>query len=113
MMEIESNVVNGHENGHDKTILMNGESDNASTNGASSMISPIDQRIKKKGLRRLMKQNSKEASPNGTAVVQATRHFKNTRRPRNGYGRGLPKKGKYDQKGILRCGHVNFVRSLL
>ncbi|KAF4517371.1 hypothetical protein B566_EDAN013631 [Ephemera danica] len=103
-MEVES-VVNGHHgNGlshEDKPVVMNGDVDFGSTNGAASMIimnssNPVDQRIKKRATRRLMRQNSKEAtSPNGaSAVVQATRSFKNSRRPRNGYGRGLPKKGR-------------------
>lgn len=52
----------------------------------------IDQRIKRKA-KRVIRQLSKEAVPNGHHVVQTTRHWKNSRRPRNGKGRGLPKKG--------------------
>ena len=52
----------------------------------------VDQRIKKKA-KRLTRHLSKEGVPNGVHVIQTPRNWKNTRRPRNGYGRGLPKKG--------------------
>lgn len=53
----------------------------------------IDQRVKKKA-KRLIKQVSKEGVfSNGSSVVNVARSWKNTRRPRNGHARGLPKKG--------------------
>lgn len=55
----------------------------------------IDQRVKKKA-KRLIKQGSKEGVANGSNVVNVARSWKNTRRPRNGHNRGLPKKGMYD-----------------
>ncbi|CAH1400670.1 unnamed protein product [Nezara viridula] len=59
----------------------------------------VDQRIKKKA-KRLTRHLSKEGVPNGVHVIQTTRSWKNTRRPRNGYGRGLPKKGGAGGKGV-------------
>lgn len=59
----------------------------------------VDQRIKRKA-KRVIRQLSKEAVPNGHNVVQTTRHWKNSRRPRNGKGRGLPKKGGAGGKGV-------------
>ncbi|KAG8325813.1 hypothetical protein J6590_058010 [Homalodisca vitripennis] len=51
-----------------------------------------DHRIKKKAKRGVVRQLSKDATPNSHNVVSARRSWKNTRRPRNGRGRGLPKK---------------------
>lgn len=59
----------------------------------------VDQRIKKKA-KRLTRHLSKEGVPNGVHVIQTPRNWKNTRRPRNGYGRGLPKKGGAGGKGV-------------
>lgn len=51
----------------------------------------VDQRVKRKA-KRLLKQHSKETPSEGTLVH--TRHWKNSRKPRNGFSkRGLPKKG--------------------
>lgn len=88
-VDMVENLVNGHVNG----IVENGE-----TNGIPiiSEQNNVDGRIKKKA-RRLIKQLSKDGGVSnglGTADVVAPRNWKNTRRPRNGYGRGLPKKGK-------------------
>lgn len=52
----------------------------------------VDQRLKRKA-KRLVRHLSKEGVANGVHVIQTPRNWKNTRRPRNGYGRGLPKKG--------------------
>lgn len=52
-----------------------------------------DNRIKKKAKRGVMRQLSKESLSNNHSVIATTRSWKNTRRPRNGRGRGLPKKG--------------------
>lgn len=59
----------------------------------------IDQRVKKRA-KRLLKQISKEGVPNGTNVISVARSWKNTRRPRNGHARGLPKKGGAGGKGV-------------
>lgn len=62
--------------------------------GAAAVMqdSPAD-RIKRKA-RRLTKGLSKEVL-NGTAPLPVSRYLKNSRKPRNGFGRGLPKKGRY------------------
>ncbi|KAL1122659.1 hypothetical protein AAG570_002986 [Ranatra chinensis] len=59
----------------------------------------VDHRIKKKA-KRIGRHPSKDGLPNGANVVQAARNWKNNRRPRNGYGRGLPKKGGAGGKGV-------------
>lgn len=77
----------------DEDIEANGIDDGSpsSQEKLSSDNSPSD-RIKRKA-KRLTKHLAKEAS-NGTGpVVTAARHLKNSRKPRNGFGRGLPKKG--------------------
>lgn len=99
---MEQGVVNGH-NGVDhlqilENGLVNGKVDISEANG---ILMPgdgnsVDIRIKKKA-KRLTKHFSKDSVPNGhggASVVLPPRNWKNTRRPRNGYGRGLPKKGK-------------------
>lgn len=76
-----------------------GEGDEGSkspTSKAAMEDSPAD-RIKRKA-KRLTKGLSKEAL-NGGAALPVSRYLKNFRKPRNGFGRGLPKKGMY----ILNC----------
>jgi hypothetical protein len=104
MMDVEN--VNGFENGlADQERNGNGETaggdEAAQANGTVMMPSAsVDQRIKKKA-RRITKQNSKESSPNGLiAAPQQPRYFKNSRRSRAGYGRGLPKKGENEVLSI-------------
>lgn len=70
-----------------------------------------ENRIKRKGKRLIQRQNSRDES-NGAAGLPASingqpkdyivphRRWKNSRRPRNGYGRGLPKKGGAGSKGV-------------
>lgn len=53
---------------------------------------PAD-RIKRKA-KRLTKVLAKEVV-NGGPLVNVSRYLKNSRKPRNGFGRGLPKKGMY------------------
>lgn len=72
--------------------LANGSSAASSDHFQSAGDIAIDQRVKKKA-KRLIKQVSKEGVANGTNVVSVARSWKNTRRPRNGHNRGLPKKG--------------------
>lgn len=96
MMDVEN--VNGFENGLAVGKIggmIDGEETTPEANGTLMLPSvAVDQRIKKKA-RRLTKQNSKESSPNGIAALpQQPRYFKNSRRSRAGYGRGLPKKGE-------------------
>lgn len=57
----------------------------------------VTDRVKKRA-KRLNRQGSKEGAvgigaPGGPGILQTTRRWKNSRRPRNGHGRGLPKKG--------------------
>lgn len=82
------------------------------TNGNNPILassSTVDERITRRAKRPskyLVKHLSKEgsSSPNGgqnggaegtSLIVNGIRTAKNLRRPRNGYGRGLPKKGKF------------------
>ncbi|XP_075222554.1 programmed cell death 4 [Lycorma delicatula] len=60
-----------------------------------------EHRIKRRA-RRATRQSSKDGITNGSGgqLVEATRRWKNTRRPRNKYGRGLPKKGGAGGKGV-------------
>uniref|UniRef100_A0A0K8TJP3 Programmed cell death protein 4 n=3 Tax=Lygus hesperus TaxID=30085 RepID=A0A0K8TJP3_LYGHE len=67
----------------------------------------VDQRLKKKGVllegKRIVRGLSKEGLvPNGSQAdnINTPRNWKNTRRPRNGFGRGLPKKGGAGGKGV-------------
>lgn len=83
------------------------EANNGETNGkeilaASSVTDDRLLRRAKRPSKYLMNKQTKEgsSSPNssngladGGPVVNGTRTAKNLRRPRNGYGRGLPKKG--------------------
>lgn len=79
--------------------LANGSSAASSDHFQSAGDIAIDQRVKKKA-KRLIKQVSKEGVANGTNVVSVARSWKNTRRPRNGHNRGLPKKGGAGGKGV-------------
>uniref|UniRef100_A0A8D8SYQ2 Programmed cell death protein 4 n=1 Tax=Cacopsylla melanoneura TaxID=428564 RepID=A0A8D8SYQ2_9HEMI len=79
--------------------LANGNAAGSSDHFKSAGDIAIDQRVKKKA-KRLIKQGSKEGVTNGTNVVNVARSWKNTRRPRNGHARGLPKKGGAGGKGV-------------
>lgn len=57
-------------------------------------------RIKRKA-KRLTKHLAKEASNGSGPVVIASRHLKNSRKPRSGFGRGLPKKGNTSHSHLL------------
>ncbi|XP_049857865.1 programmed cell death protein 4 [Schistocerca gregaria] len=97
---MEQDMINGQDNDIDEAAedgVVNG--DIAGKAGpvdskASDSVS-VDNRIKRKA-RRLIKQLSKEVVTNGTSVALR----KNSRRPRNGFGRGLPKKGGAGGKGV-------------
>jgi hypothetical protein len=88
------------------------------TNGNNPILassSTVDERITRRAKRPskyLVKHLSKEgsSSPNGgqnggaegtSLLVNGIRTAKNLRRPRNGYGRGLPKKGKFGFISII------------
>lgn len=95
---MEQEVLNGQETEIVPVEDQNGVADEVSgAAGAEGVNSAdnvsVEHRIKRKA-RRLIKQLSKEGVTNGTAVVQGTRLLKNSRRPRNGFVRGLPKKGR-------------------
>ncbi len=75
------------------SVYMNGDIDPVSSTDHLTKIGVIavDQRVKRKA-KRLLKQHSKETLTEKTLVQ--TRHWKNSRKPRNGFKkRGLPKKG--------------------
>lgn len=96
MMEHE--VLNGHDSDivpdDDQNGVVNEVSVTAGAEGTNSVDSAsVEHRVKRKA-KRLIKQLSKEVVTNGATVLQGTRLLKNSRRPRNGYGRGLPKKGE-------------------
>lgn len=91
--ERELNGTNGVESGHSSSV-----------NGIKKPL-PVDNhenRIKRKA-KRLIKQNSREGAINTNGVagyVVPQRRWKNSRRSRNGHGRGLPKKGGAGGKGV-------------
>lgn len=67
--------------------------------GTISMVVPGPGDRVKRRAKRLNRQGSKEGvsgnAVGGTGFLQTARRWKNSRRPRNGHGRGLPKKGYY------------------
>lgn len=121
---MEQGVVNGHNGVVDHLLnspngLMNGDLETSEANGvlmSGDGNSVVDIRIKKKAKRQI-KQFIKETVSNGhgASVVVPPRNWKNTRRPRNGYGRGLPKKGKNKKQSflirVLRVVFSNFPRA--
>lgn len=99
---MEQDLFNGH-NGADllETVendFVNGETDNIEENGEPKSISGngVDIRIKKKAKRLVKHFNNDDLSCSygESSFSIPPRSWKNNRRPRNGYGRGLPKKGK-------------------
>lgn len=102
---MEQEVLNGHDAeidvpDEDQNGVANEVSGTAGVEGTNIVNSvAVDHRIKRKA-KRLIKQLSKEIVTNGATVVPGTRLLKNSRRPRNGYGRGLPKKGGAGGKGV-------------
>lgn len=78
-------------------VLVNGEGDLVEGIDGAGSKSPTQKddvpadRIKRKA-KRLTKALSKEAL-NGLTPIPVSRYLKNSRKPRNGFGRGLPKKG--------------------
>lgn len=69
--------------------------DYPSKEGGQSNVENLSKRRQKK----ISRQNSKENVPNHT-FIHGPRSWKNSRKSRNGYGRGLPKKGGAGGKGV-------------
>ncbi|KAK6635188.1 hypothetical protein RUM44_000439 [Polyplax serrata] len=98
---MEQAILNGHDEVDNlETVengFANGDVDNSAENGSpkSANGNAGEVRLKKKA-KRLVKHFSKEpawSSHGGASMLVPPRNWKNNRRPRNGYGRGLPKKG--------------------
>lgn len=91
--EIDEVVVHAEVNGvhSEGSVSGKGSELSKSTENVSS-----DVRLKRRA-KRATRQSSKDGVTNGAGVnvVENTRRWKNTRRPRNKYGRGLPKKGNF------------------
>ncbi|CAG9772476.1 unnamed protein product [Ceutorhynchus assimilis] len=68
----------------------------AKENSTSANVEVATRRKPKK----VHRQNSKEGNTNSGGFVHKARSWKNSRRSRNGYGRGLPKKGGAGGKGV-------------
>jgi len=80
--------------------LTSAHSSRSEISKSAENLNAVDQRIKRKA-KRITRHLSKEGATNGPHVLSwQSRNWKNTRRPRNGYGRGLPKKGGAGGKGV-------------
>lgn len=85
----------GAANGHDTSV--------DKSSNAMKKPSPPGDISKRRGSKKLSRQNSRENAPlNGalSSFVAPQRRWKNSRRSRNGHGRGLPKKGGGGGKGV-------------
>ncbi|ENN72393.1 programmed cell death protein 4 [Dendroctonus ponderosae] len=60
---------------------------------------PVEVATRRKS-KKVHRQNSKENNANTLSFIHKPRSWKNSRRSRNGYGRGLPKKGGAGGKGV-------------
>ncbi|XP_034838155.1 programmed cell death protein 4 [Maniola hyperantus] len=67
--------------------------------GAGDAAASQSEKLRRKG-KKYARSNSKEAATPVTAPLPKYRSWKNSRRPRNGHGRGLPKKGGAGGKGV-------------
>jgi len=97
MAQAESPVItNGH---HSPTSngVVNGFIPPADVKNVNENYAPVADRIKRKA-KRLTKFLAKDVV-NGTPTLSSSRLLKNSRKPRNGHGRGLPKKGGAGGKG--------------
>lgn len=95
-MEIDNIAVSEDALVSDKT---SDEETNVVETGAGDAVNVVvlgQERVKRRA-KRLNRQGSKEGAnagaQGGQGFLQTTRRWKNSRRPRNGHGRGLPKKG--------------------
>lgn len=83
-------LVNGEGGGELNGVNAEGDEGSKSPSGIVMQVSPAD-RVKRKAKRLTTKVLFKEG-PN-EATLPVSRYLKNSRKPRNGFGRGLPKKG--------------------
>ncbi|XP_022127364.1 programmed cell death protein 4 [Pieris rapae] len=91
-MEVES-IVSDTEN-----VVMEENEKPVVEQGAGDAAASISGRVRRRH-KKLARTNSKEGS-NVSAPLPKYRSWKNSRRPRNGHGRGLPKKGGAGGKGV-------------
>jgi len=93
-------LSNGHSspNGATNGLIINGfKSPEKPVTAENGYAAPAD-RVKRKA-KRLSKLLTKDAINGGAPVITSGRLSKNFRKPRNGFGRGLPKKGGAGGKG--------------
>ena len=107
-MDLYSEVVEAPIDDVESVVEKVEEGDETNGNNTLAGSASVDERITRRAKRPskyLVKHLSKEgsSSPNGglnggaegtSLLINGIRTAKNLRRPRNGYGRGLPKKGK-------------------
>ena len=108
-MDLYSEVADAPIDDVESTVEKVGEDDDTNCdNTLAGSVSAVDERVTRRAKRPskyLVKHLSKEgsSSPSGaqngvtegtSLILNGIRTSKNLRRPRNGYGRGLPKKGK-------------------
>ncbi|CAG9574187.1 unnamed protein product [Danaus chrysippus] len=67
--------------------------------GAGDATGSHSEKLRRKN-KKYTRSNSKEGASPGTTPLPKYRSWKNSRRPRNGHGRGLPKKGGAGGKGV-------------
>lgn len=96
-------IADGDGNNSDDTGNTNGN-DTEKNTLIKKPSPPGDALSKRRGSKKIVRQNSREALAhvNGvlTNFIAPQRRWKNSRRSRNGYGRGLPKKGGGGGKGV-------------
>ncbi|XP_063836788.1 programmed cell death protein 4 [Ostrinia nubilalis] len=71
----------------------------ADEGAAGDATTSNSERLKRKG-KKYARSNSKDGGVASTTPLPKYRSWKNSRRPRNGHGRGLPKKGGAGGKGV-------------
>lgn len=96
-----ANGMNGNDSGEHKTAAAGG----TPPNDGMKKPAPVGDGStgKRRGIKKVVRQNSREVLPNVNALnifIAPQRRWKNSRRSRNGYGRGLPKKGGGGGKGV-------------
>lgn len=89
--EFDSDLVNGH----DKDSASDVEESETKENGVKASL-PIGDRIKRKAKRpsKFLAKEVLNRTKSDTQIIAPIRALKNSRKSRNGFGRGLPKKGK-------------------
>lgn len=112
-MEIENKAIDdvvfcsGSPNRENGIVVVGGNGvTNGDKNGMATMKKPSPPSEGKKRAKKLARQNSRETTPNHhvngslNGFIAPQRRWKNSRRSRNGYGRGLPKKNGGGGKGV-------------